>query len=136
MRIVLDTNVLISALIKKGKPERLFTKLVRKEAELVLSHGVLNEFLGVIHQPKFARYVDEVKIGSFMALVQRTFRPIKVTSSFNLTPDLGDNLILSTAFDGKVDYIVSGDEHLLKLEEFKKIKIVTVDRMLKILERK
>lgn len=135
MKIILDTNVLISALIKKGKPERLFTKLVRKEAELILSPQILKEFLEIIRKPKFAKYVDESKIESFAALVQRTSRIVKVTSKFNVTLDLGDNLVLSTAFDGKADYIVSGDQHLLRVKEFKEIKIVTAEEMLRILSR-
>ena len=136
MRVVLDTNVLISALIRKGKPERLFTKLVRKEAELILSPEILKEFLKVIRQARFAEYVDENGIESFIALLQRTSRMVKATSRFNITPDSGDNLVISTAFDGKVDYVVSGDHHLLRVKKFRKIKIVTVDEMLRVLEKR
>ena len=49
--------------------------------------------------------------------------------------DPDDNLILATAVGGRANYIVSGDRHLLDLGEFRGIKIVTVDRMLSILER-
>jgi predicted nucleic acid-binding protein len=47
--------------------------------------------------------------------------------------DPTDDIILRTAYDGKADYIVSGDEHLLALKEFKGIKIVTVSEMLEVL---
>jgi putative PIN family toxin of toxin-antitoxin system len=51
MKVVLDTNVLVSALIKAGKPRDLFNKLV-KDKQLVLSRAILEEFLDVIDDPK------------------------------------------------------------------------------------
>lgn len=44
--------------------------------------------------------------------------------------DPDDDIIVRTAYDGKADYIVSGDRYLLALKEFKGIKILTVDEML------
>ncbi len=52
-----------------------------------------------------------------------------------ITEDPDDNIIIETALDGEADYIVSGDKHLLMLKEFKGIKIVNVEEMLKILEQ-
>ena len=48
--------------------------------------------------------------------------------------DPDDDVILRTAYDGKADYIVSGDNHLLSMGEFRGIKILAVDEMLKILK--
>jgi predicted nucleic acid-binding protein len=48
--------------------------------------------------------------------------------------DPEDDMVLRTAYDSKADYIVSGDKHLLSLREFKGIRIVSVNEMLKILE--
>ena len=53
MKVVLDTNVLVSALIKAGKPRDLFNELV-KDNQLVLSRDILKEFLEVIENPKIA----------------------------------------------------------------------------------
>jgi hypothetical protein len=47
--------------------------------------------------------------------------------------DHADDIVLRTAYDGKADYIVSGDNHLLSMREFRGIKIVTVDEMLMLL---
>ena len=47
--------------------------------------------------------------------------------------DPDDDIIVRTAYDGKADYIVSGDRHLLALKEFKGIKILTIDEMLGVL---
>ncbi len=50
-----------------------------------------------------------------------------------MAEDPDDDIVLGTADEGNADYIVSGDKHLLKLREFKRIKIVTVTEMLEIL---
>jgi predicted nucleic acid-binding protein len=61
---------------------------------------------------------------------------VKVKSRFKKVKadPTDDDIILRTAYDGKADYIVSGDEHLLALKEFKGIKIVTVSEMLEVLK--
>ena len=51
MKVVLDTNVLVSAMIKAGKPRDLFNKLI-KYKQLILSRAILEEFLDVIEDPK------------------------------------------------------------------------------------
>jgi putative PIN family toxin of toxin-antitoxin system len=53
--------------------------------------------------------------------------------SIELEFDPDDNVVLNTAYSGKADFIVTGDKHLLSLEEFKRTKIVKVDQMLEIL---
>jgi predicted nucleic acid-binding protein len=59
-----------------------------------------------------------------------------VKSKFKVIPeDPDDDIIVRTAYDGKADYIVSGDRHLLALKEFKGIKILTIDEMLKLLDK-
>ena len=59
---------------------------------------------------------------------------VQVQSIDTIKEDPDDNHILATAIDGMSDYIVSGDKHLLELRQFKGIKIVSVDEMLKILK--
>lgn len=136
MRVVFDTNVLISSLIKKGKPERLFNKAVNGDIELVASMGILAELSTVLKRPRFREYVDENKIQCFLALLNKICRFVDVRSNFEATRDKTDNIILATAYDGKAEYIVSGDEDLLSLKEFKEIRIVSVNEMLLILRKK
>ena len=78
--------------------------------------------------------VDEKEIEDFLKLLLAGCAMIDVKSKFNATPDSGDNAVLATAHDGKADYIVSGDTHLLNLNTFR-IKIVTANEMLKIMQR-
>jgi len=59
IKVVLDTNVLVSALIKNGKPRALLREIVRGNIQLVLSRGILEELAEVSADPKIRRYVQE-----------------------------------------------------------------------------
>ena len=135
MRVVLDTNVLVSALIAKGKPAKFVEKVLEKRTELVMSKPILDEFVRVVARPKFVEYVDETEVKDFLQLVLGVSAIVDVRSKFNVTSDKSDNSILATAYDGKADYIVSGDRHLLQLKRFKGIKIITVAQALNALKK-
>ena len=132
MKVVLDTNVLVSALIKAGKPRDLFNKLA-KNKQIVLSRAILEEFLDVIEDVKVAKYTSEQDIAVFLNALGNAATIVKVKSRFTaVEEDPDDDVIVRAAYDGKADYIVSGDRHLLALKEFKGIRILTVDEMLNI----
>lgn len=135
MIIVLDTNVLVSALIKRGKPRELIFKIIEGKAQLFLSKSILEEFVKVAYDPKITKYVGEKDLREFLKIIGSIAKLVKIRSKFKIvTHDPSDDVVLRTAFDGKVDYIVSGDEHLLSLREFRKIKIVSVSEMLDLLK--
>jgi putative PIN family toxin of toxin-antitoxin system len=134
MRVVLDTNVLISALIGTGKPAKFFRNVLQKRAELLTSKPILDEFVDVIARPKFLEYVGEGEVKDFLQLIVDLSAVVNVRSTVNVLADSNDNSILATAYDGKADYIVSDDRHLLKLKRFRGIKIITVDRALHLLK--
>ena len=130
MKVVLDTNVLVSALIKAGKPRDLFNKLV-KEQQLVLSRVILEEFLEVIDDPKIAKYTSEKDVTVFLNTLKNSARIVQVKSKFKaVKDDPDDDAIVQAAYDSKANYIISGDKHLLALKHFKGIRILTVDEML------
>jgi putative PIN family toxin of toxin-antitoxin system len=130
MKVVLDTNVLISALIKAGKPRDLFNKLA-KDKQIVLSRAILEEFLDVIEDPKIAKYTSEKDVTAFLNTLKNAARVVQVKSKFKtINEDPDDDIIIQTAYDSEADYIISGDRHLLLLKQFKGIRILTVDEML------
>jgi putative PIN family toxin of toxin-antitoxin system len=134
MRLLLDTNVLVSALIGEGKPAELIREILAKRVELLTSKPLLAEFTDVIGRSKFVDYVGESEIKDFLLLLASSTSIVGVRSEFNVVADKSDNLILETAYDGKADYIVSGDNHLLRLKRFRGIKIITVDEALRLLK--
>jgi putative PIN family toxin of toxin-antitoxin system len=132
--VVFDTNVLLSALIIEGKPRELWRKAKVHGFTLLLSKQILVEFANVASRENFSKYVSKRDIDLFLIALQRTAKFVSVTSRFRVVKgDSSDDVIVRTAYDGKADYIVSGDWHLLSLGEFKGIKIVSVEAMLSLL---
>jgi uncharacterized protein len=130
MKVVLDTIVFVSALIKAGKPRDLFNKSI-KDKQLVLSRAILEEFLDVIEDPKIAKYTSEKDVTVFLNTLKKSARIVQVKSKFKaVKEDPDDDNIIQAAYDSKANYITSGDRHLLALKQFKGIRIVTVDEML------
>lgn len=133
LRIVLDTNVLVSAIICNGKPRKLFQMGIDGKYKILISKEPLDELSKVIQRPKF-KMTNEDIIRIVSALME-TGENVSVTSSFEvINNDPDDNILINTAYDGKADYIVSGDKDIKNLKNFKKIRIVSVDEMLKILK--
>ncbi len=129
MLIVLDTNVLISALIRDGKPRTLLNALLRKGHTIVLSEPIIEEFSRVAADERIRRYVGTVDAASFLKTLVRSGEFVRLRSRFSVlgTPD--DN-VLRTANDAKAGLIATGDKHLLKLGSFRGIRIVTVSEAL------
>lgn len=133
LRLVLDTNVLISATIRSGKPRKLLKAGIEGRFRILSSHGILAEFSEVLQRPKFKMTRDDII--SIVSLLVETVENVHVTSARVISRDPDDNMIINMALDGKGDYIVSGDPDLLDLEKFEGIEIMSVSRMLEILER-
>jgi uncharacterized protein len=135
MKVVLDTNVLVSALIRSGKPRELFTRLAT-DKQIILSQAILEEFLEVVEDPKVAKYVSKRDIAVFLNILGNGAVIVQSKSKFKaIKEDPDDDMIVRVAYDAKADCIVSGDKHLLTLKEFKGIKILTIDEMVSILNK-
>jgi len=134
--VVFDISVLVSALITKGKSKELWLKATRKDFNLILSREVFSEFIKVVRRAKFQKYVRERDIREFLEVLNITAKFVHVRSRFKVVrQDPDDDIIFRTAYDSRADYIVSGDEHILALNEFRGIRIVTVNEMLELLKK-
>lgn len=130
-RVVVDTNVLVSALIKKGKPLALVQRLLDKHA-VVLSSQMLAELADVLSRDKFT--ITNAQIDLFISLLLKKSTVTSVSGNLKvILKDPDDNIVLLTAVNGNADYIVSGDKHLLTLRKYECIEIVTISQMLEIL---
>jgi len=131
LRVVLDTNVIISALVGHGKSRHLLTKLFEKY-EIVSSKQMLAELGDVLSRRKFG--FTRNQINEFLLMMIRGSIAATVTECPEIiVEDPDDDVVLATALEGGADFIVSGDKHLLSLREFRGIRIVTVREMLEIL---
>ena len=134
MRAVLDTNVLISALIIGRKPRKLMNALLGARHTLILSEHIVAEFSLVSSHDKIKRYVDDDDVASFLGAVlsRATFAVPKGT--VQVLGDADDD-VLDAARAGDADILVTGDKHLLELGKFGRTKVVTVNEALTLLRR-
>lgn len=134
LKVVADTNVLVSSLIRGGKPRQLVSKIDGVGIRLVSSEPLLKELLSVLARDKIRRYVAPQDVEGFLRYLGKRTTLVKIKSGFKvIKEDPMDDATLNTAYSAKADYIISGDKHLTSLREFKGIRVVTADEMLKIL---
>ncbi len=131
LRVVFDTNVLVSALIKQGKPRELWSNVLEGKIKLYASDELLDEFTEVVIRPEFKRYIRKSRMQRFRRILLQKAKFTKVRIHFpQATKNPDDNIVLEAAYNAKADYIISGDKEVLALKEFKGIRIVTVNNML------
>jgi uncharacterized protein len=133
MKIVLDTNTVISGLFWKGAPRQVLDLARRGLISLYTSPDLLAELADVLGREKFIERlklaqvtVDELLYG-YAALAQ-VILPVRLEPVVEADPD--DDKVLACAKTAQADLIVSGDIHLLDLKEFEEIKIVTVNEVI------
>jgi putative PIN family toxin of toxin-antitoxin system len=119
-----------------GKPRELLSIIARREATLVLSKEILNEFTKVMRRNKLTEYVTEEQAERFIEYIERIAEFVELESHLEVVNDPKDDFVINTAIDGRADLIVSGDHHLLSLKEFKGIKIASVDEAVRKLKKR
>jgi len=131
-RVVLDTNVLVSAIISDGKPRALFGKGIDNQFDMLTSEPLLKELARVLRRPKFKTSPSEIRRVTRALL--NSAEVVQVKSKIEVVKeDPEDDMIIETAIDGHADFIVTGDRHLLNLGSFRNINITTVEKALKLL---
>ena len=123
MRVVIDTNIIVSAYLG-GTLEIILRAIKAGTFKLVVSEAIVSEYLKVLARPKFRIERDEYD--DFAALVVRKaefVRPLETITAVEADPT--DNKFLEAAIAAQVDLVVSGDQHLLGLKEFRSIRILT-----------
>jgi len=123
VRVVLDTNVLISAILFGGKPRQILEKAIRGEIQLCISEPILEELRGVLRRPKFDYSPEAVQV--ILTELMGTADFINPSETLNIVPeDPEDNRILECAVEAEANYIVTGDIHLLRLGSYQDIKVL------------
>ncbi len=134
MQVVIDTNVLISALLWKGKLVSLYHLINQGKIILCFSKTTLDELITVIHYPHIITKARKEKIN--LKEVVKTL----ISNSILVHPreipkviekDPFDNNFLAAALSSGAYFIISGDKHLLKIKEFKGIPIIAPKEFLR-----
>jgi putative PIN family toxin of toxin-antitoxin system len=132
IRVVPDTNILISALVFGGLPET-FLDLAFAGSVLLVTSPILLDELGEKLLYKFR--ISPVRCDQIRNTFERIADVVSATPSLAIIKDdPDDNRVLECARAGYADYIVSGDRHLLKLASFENISIVTVRQFMESIE--
>lgn len=128
MKVVFDTNIYISALMfPGGRAEAALLKVIEGAAELVVSVPVIHEVLDVLSR-KFDRDAEELaRVAVFLADVGRVVKPRRKLAVLSDEPG---NRILECALAGRADIIVTGDQAMLELGQYKGIRIVALKAFL------
>lgn len=131
IRVILDTNVLVSALLFSGKLGRIIEGWKSGAFVPVFSRETFDEFRRVLSYPKFSLTVQEIA-----ALIEDEVLPfcevVEIGEEFlSVCRDPADDPFLSCAVAASADYIISGDKDLLALGSFRNIPIVTAATFLR-----
>jgi uncharacterized protein len=133
-KVVLDTNALISGLLWDGNEATIIEKAEKKEIQLLISPKILKELEGVLKREKFTKRLDDKeytveKAVTKIALIATLIEPDININEIKEDPD--DNRVLECAVYAKVDFIISGDNHLLSLKRYSGIDIITASEFIK-----
>ena len=141
IRAVLDTNILVSALIRRdGKPSQIVARAVLEYVWLT-SEYILAETANVLTrkhiQARYGKWLTPAVQARFIETARAMVEIVDVQTTLVAVPkDVKDNPILACALDGQAEYLVTGDPHLLTLKTFQNIHIVSPNQFLQILDER
>lgn len=127
MRVVVDSNILISALITTGGvPDVLYQLWQAKRFSLVTSTFQINELRDVTRRPQLKSMFEPHSAGRLINALRRNAVVLDALPEVSYSPDPKDNPILATAIAGQAQYVVSGDKRdMVRLEKVQGIPVVT-----------
>jgi len=137
MRVVADTNTLVSGFLWQGAPRRLVDAAQAGTIQFVTSAPLLAEFARVLTRRKFAGRLQRAGLTAEQLLAvyeanAEVVTPADIPPTVPTDPD--DDAVLAAALGGQALLIVSGDRDLLDLKRFRNIPIVTVGQALALME--
>jgi putative PIN family toxin of toxin-antitoxin system len=124
VKVVFDTNILVSALVfPGGRGEAALLRVVEERDRLILSKPILDELLGILAR-KFSR--DPEELAHVAVFLSEPGVIVKPRRKFHVLKDELDNRILECAVAGRADAIVTGDRALLALGQYRGVHIISL----------
>jgi putative PIN family toxin of toxin-antitoxin system len=130
LRAVLDTNVVISALLMPFSIPRRALDRAMREGCLLISAATTAELNEVIHRPRFDRYFSDEERTEFLTTLVHEAELMNVVDVVTDCRDPRDNKFLELAVSGRAMHIVTGDSDLLVLHPFRGMKVVSPNAFL------
>jgi putative PIN family toxin of toxin-antitoxin system len=126
LRVVIDTNILVSAALSaQGAPARIFELILERKTINYTSKPILEEIYRVFARPKFTSLIAQEDIVNLLKKYIESSVIIVPTQRINvIKDDPQDNRFLECALEAGAEYLVTGDRHILKLSSHKSVKII------------
>jgi len=123
IKAVIDTNIIISAILFGGKPREVLNKAIHRQIESITSEALLSEIFETLMAKKFS--FELAKALTVRQEMENFSTVIYPQIKIELVRDKNDNMVLECASAGAADYIITGDKDLLVLKQYRDIKICT-----------
>jgi uncharacterized protein len=125
MRVIVDTNVFVSLLIRPGEALSTFIEYLDEYAIILYSAETLTELVDVMRRRKFQTYTTAEEVATFVQWIIATGELVSVDKVPRVSRDPKDDKFLAVAVAGGADYLISGDKDLLVLGQINSIPIVS-----------
>ena len=137
MKVVLDTNVQLSAIVWRGEATKIIDARINREVEIIITKEILSEIVDILNRTRFKEFIEnkQEKIEDLIRVILSISTFIETKTKLDVVKkDPKDNIILEAGLDAKGDYIISYDDHLINMIEFNRIKILTPTEFLKLIK--
>ena len=125
-KVILVTNVIVSALIQKKYPYLILEHCIEGNAIICLSSQILQEYTEVLSRPKFARFYDfKTNVDFLIARLSEISEISDPNDTLKIIKDEPDNRLLELAQISKADYLITGNTNDFTMKSFKDTRIVT-----------
>ena len=126
MRVVIDTNVLISAIFWTGKPKHLLNQVRLGKLTFLTSIALLAELKEILTRKDKPFKLSVVEAEQVVAAMRDLAEIVEPRQRLSICQDEDDNRVLECALEGRAEWIITGDLHLLRLQSLQGVPIVTV----------
>lgn len=131
MRVVLDTNVLVSGIFWKGVPQNILAAWAQGKFTVVISGDILDEYLAVLKRIDAVGTIAE----QWALFIIEHAQVVKDSGLVKLSRDSADDKFINTAIVGRADHIVSGDDDLLSLHTKSPVTIISPRKFATMLDK-
>ena len=133
MKLVLDTNIFISAFYWGGNSQKIIDRVIEGIDELYISEEIINEISEVMARPKFK--TERKTIDGYIKTIIKSGKIIKIEGKLKgICRDKDDDDKLECAIISNADFLITGDEDILILKNYENVKIITQKEYLDIIK--
>jgi len=124
MRLVIDTNVLVSAILSPDSISAQVLNWGENNTIILYSTATLTELLSVLRRSKFSKYIDPKDIDGLAIRIKTTWVFVEIFNQIKLCRDAKDDKFIELALNGDASHLITGDNDLLVLHPIQNISIV------------